>query len=66
MREILTHPILRGALSGALAAAAVDFAAFRQWQSFREFTTYQWGVAMFRWVQGAAIGAVTAAGVGAL
>ena len=56
--------ILKGAIGGALSAAAVDFAAFRSWKSFNDVHTYAWGLALFRWVQGAIIGAVTAAGLG--
>ena len=66
MTEFLHNPIVQGAISGALGAAAVDYQAFRAWRSFREATTYAWGMAAFRWVQGAVIGGVTAAGLGAV
>ena len=63
MDWLLHSPILRGALSGLIAAAAVDFAAFRAWQSFQDARTYQWSLAFFRWGQGAILGALSAAGL---
>ena len=41
-----------GAVSGFLAAATVDFAAFKSFKSFQEAATYQWSVAAWRWLQG--------------
>ena len=55
--------IVQGAVSGLLAAAAVDFQAFRNWKSFNDAASYGWGVAAFRWFQGVVIGAVSAAGL---
>lgn len=63
---ILTNPIVHGALSGALSAAAIDFAAFRSWKSFHDAATYGWGTAAWRWLQGAVVGALAAAGLGGL
>jgi hypothetical protein len=63
---ILHSGITKGAVSGCLGAAAVDFQAFRSWKSFHDAATYQWGVAVWRWVQGAVVGGVTAAGYGAI
>ena len=62
----LHNGIVRGALSGALAAAGVDIAAFRSWKSFDDVHTYAWGLALFRWAQGAILGAMAAVGLGAL
>lgn len=62
--DFLHHPLTQGALTGLLAAAAVDFAAFRNWKSFNDAASYSWGVAAFRWFQGAVVGLVTAAGLG--
>lgn len=59
------YPIVRGAISGAAAAAVVDLHAFLTWKSFREVQTYQWDTAAFRWLQGAVTGAITGAGFGA-
>jgi hypothetical protein len=42
----------------------VDFQAFRSWKSFQDVASYSWGTALFRWVQGAIVGFVTAAGLG--
>ena len=58
--SILTHPIVQAALLGLLSAAVVDFQAFRAWKSFNEIKQYSWGLALFRWVQGAALGILSA------
>ena len=62
----LSNPIVQGAVTGAATAAAVDWAAFKAWKKWQDIVTYDWSVATFRWVQGAVVGAVTAAGFGAL
>lgn len=54
------------ALKGALVAAAVDFGAFKKWKSFDEALDYEWGLAIWRWFQGAVIGAVAGFGLGEL
>ena len=64
MFDVLAHPIVKGAIAGAVSAATVDFAAFRAWKSFSDAATYGWITAAFRWFQGAIVGAVTAAGLG--
>ena len=64
LNQYLHHPLVAGALSGALAGAAVDISAFRSFKNFDEFASYAWGVAAFRWVQGAVFGALAAAGLG--
>jgi hypothetical protein len=51
-QTIWQSAFVTGAVSGLVAAAAVDFAAFRAWKSLEEATTYNWGVATWRWVQG--------------
>lgn len=61
---ITQNRIFQGALSGALAAAVVDFAAFRSWKNMSEAYAYDWPTAFWRWFQGAVAGAVTAAGLG--
>lgn len=64
MEFLIHHPVVsviaKGALVGVLTAAASDYAAFRSWKSYRDFYTYDWGVASFRWLQGAFVGAVAA------
>ena len=62
----LQNGIVRGAIAGAVAAASVDIAAARAWKSFSDVHSYQWGLAAFRWAQGAVFGALTAAGLGVL
>jgi len=64
MTEILVSPVVHGAITGALAAGAIDFQAFRSWKSFDEASKYAWGMAAWRWLQGAVVGAVGAAGLG--
>lgn len=66
METLLANPLLNGAVTGLLAAASVDFAAFRAWKSFDDAKTYDWSVALFRWVQGAIVGVVAAAGLGVI
>ena len=61
---MMQNPIVRGAITGALSAAAVDFQAFRSWKSVEQAASYDWGTAAWRWFQGAVVGAVTAAGLG--
>lgn len=55
-----------GALSGLMAAVLVDYHAFSTWKSFNDAKNYNWGVALFRWVQGAVSGALVAIGYGAV
>lgn len=62
--EFLHNPLTQGAITGLIAAAAVDFAAFRNWKSFNDAASYSWGTAVFRWFQGAVVGLVAAAGIG--
>ena len=62
MTEYLHHPIVQGAVTGLLGAALADFNAFKSWKSFHDAATYAWGTAIWRWFQGALIGAVGAAG----
>jgi hypothetical protein len=60
---VLQNPLFRGAVSGLLAAAVVDFHAFLTWKSAHDVATYDWGTATFRWAQGAVAGAFAAAGL---
>lgn len=60
MSQTLTLAVLKGAVSGALAAAAVDAQAFRSWHSFDDAVRYDWKLAAWRWAQGAVTGAVAA------
>lgn len=66
VRNVLSIPLVQGAATGLLAAAAVDYQAFRTWKSFRDATTYDWRTATWRWFQGAVVGVVTSAGYGAI
>lgn len=52
--------IFQGAVSGFLAAAIVDFRAFQSWKNVHDAVTYNWNVALWRWFQGAVVGAATA------
>jgi hypothetical protein len=64
LSAIFHNRLTQGAIAGFLSAAATDFQAFRSWKSFQDAASYSWGTAMFRWVQGAIVGFVTAAGLG--
>lgn len=60
---LLRLPVVRGALAGMVAAARVDYIAFKAWRSFHDIATYDWRTAMWRWTQGAIVGAITAIGI---
>jgi len=62
----LSNPIVQGAIAGAIAAASVDLSAFRAWKRWNDILSYDWRVATFRWFQGAVLGALGVAGVGAV
>ena len=64
MSAFLASPIIHGAITGLVTAAAVDVHAFRSWQSFHDAAVYSWSTAIFRWCQGAICGAIAAAGLG--
>lgn len=65
--SVLVHsPYFHGALTGWLSAAATDFHAFKAMQTFKDVQEYKWSVALFRWVQGAIVGLIAAAGLSAL
>lgn len=66
LHAFLKTPMGVGILGGILTAARVDYAAFKAWRSWHDFQTYSWGVATFRWVQGAIIGALTSTGLAAV
>lgn len=59
----VNNPILLGAITGAIAAAHVDIQAFRSWRSFADARQYSWGIALWRWFQGAVIGSLASAGL---
>jgi hypothetical protein len=59
-------PLAHAALIGALSAGGIDFQAFRSWKSFHDAEQYNWSVALFRWLQGAGLGLITALGIGGL
>lgn len=63
---LIHTPIVQGLLTGFLSAAAGDYAAFTRWKSFDECASYGWKIALWRWFQGAVIGAVSGAGIGSL
>lgn len=61
--KALSNRVVAGAVSGALSAAAADYGAFRTWKSVQEALAYSWGLACWRWFQGAVFGAVGALGL---
>lgn len=63
IQAFIANPYVAGFLAGAGSAALVDYRAFREWKSFNDAMTYQWGTALFRWFQGGVTGLVTAFGI---
>lgn len=64
MSAYIHNPIVAGVITGLLSAAATDFQAFKSWHNFDDARKYSWGVALWRWFQGAIVGGVSAAGLG--
>lgn len=60
--RFIHNTIVQGAITGFLAAAVVDFNAFRSWKNIEEAVHYEWSIAIWRWFQGAVSGAVASAG----
>ena len=56
------HPLVKGAITGFITAAGVDYAAFRSWKSYNDLLQYDWPTAFWRWGQGLISGLVVAAG----
>ena len=50
---------MAGATAGFVAAAVVDFGAFRSFKSLDEALAYNWKLAAFRWFQGVVSGALS-------
>ena len=66
MMTWLQNPIVKGAITGVLSAAAVDLHALTKFTDWSQLRKYQWSTASFRWFTGAVTGAIAAAGYGAL
>ncbi len=66
LHDVLANVIVKGAVTGAFAAAMVDLRIFFAWKSITEAKDYRWDVAAWRWFQGAVSGALAAAGYGAM
>jgi hypothetical protein len=56
-----TNPIVRGALSGFIAAASVDIHSFLNSPTWR-VDGFNWNLATKRWFTGLITGAITGAG----
>lgn len=66
---LLANPLFIGAIGGILAAARVDYEAFKTWESPSQAYGYDWLIATWRWFKGGVIGLVSAlavSGVGRL
>lgn len=64
--QIFSHPVVIASLFSAAAAARTDYEAFKSWDEWRDIKTYKWKTALWRWFQGAVIGAVGASAIGTL
>ena len=62
MPDWLANPYVQAAFIGFVTAALVDYQVARSWMAFQEFTHFNWGVALGRWVQGTIVGLVLAFG----
>jgi hypothetical protein len=62
----ITRKLAAGAFAGFVAAFATDYSAFKQFKKWTDFKDYDWGIASFRWVQGAVLGVGTAFGLAQL
>lgn len=49
-----------GGMSGLIPAAAIDYQAFKKFQSFHDLAEYGWSLAIFRWFQGFLMGGLAA------
>lgn len=63
---IVHTPAFKGALSGFLSAAAVDFHALLKFNGWKDVKGYDWSVASWRWVVGTVTGALSGAGFSAM
>lgn len=63
IQAFIAHPYTSAAIAGAAAALVVDVAAFKNWKTWHDAATYNWGTASFRWFQGAGIGFLSALGI---
>ncbi len=59
-------PVIHGAVTGLMTAAAVDIHSFLSWKKIDDARVYQWDTAILRWMQGTVYGAIVGAGYGAL
>jgi hypothetical protein len=60
---VRSNPIALAAVSGLIHAALKDYQVFSTWHSFADVRSYKWSVAVFNWIQGAVVGAVTGLGL---
>jgi hypothetical protein len=66
LTTFLHVPVVHGALSGLGAAALVDVRVFLSYKKIDDIHTFDWRVAVLRWLQGLVSGALVGAGLGAL
>lgn len=67
MSALFQNPIVKGIVTGTLAAFAVDLHAFKNAQDVGkplDWKTYAWQTAIQRWILGAILGGAGAAGLG--
>lgn len=57
---LFAHPVMHGAVRGAIIAGGFDLSVFRSWKRWDDAAAYDWNVATWRWFQGAIIGALEA------
>ncbi len=57
---------IHGSVTGLVGALAVDVGVWKGYHSWKDFHTFDFGTASFRWAQGFFFGAISGAGYSAL
>ncbi len=64
--DFFQNNLVKGALSGLLAAVVVDIHAFTKWRDYDKFSEFNYKLMLTRWLQGAVMGALGALGYNAV
>jgi hypothetical protein len=64
LNAVMHSHAFQGVVIGVSSAAATDYHAFKAFRSWDDLVRYRWGLAMFRWFQGAVIGILSGSVLG--